>query len=186
MTPRGRASCVGVIGYMALAAVLAWTLMFVVTRTHMLQLEHGRLLKQRLDEQWLVARCQDDEFYHNMRQHSELCDTVSDNQHDSVLLHALRRVIEQSYLCGYEPCLSLFEGAVRAVLRQGAPMLGMLALLLVLLPSVCFPLWRRQMNVLADRRYHALYHQPYGEQHFRSTDWRRRPGHNMLDDGFAM
>jgi len=185
MTPRGRASCVGVIGYMALAAVLAWTLMFVVTRTHMLQLEHGRLLKQRRDEQWLLARCQDDEFYHNMRQHSKLCDTVTDNQHDSVFLHALRRVIEQSYLCGYEPCLSLLEGAVRAVLRQGAPALAVGAVVLLLLPTVCLPLWRRQMNVLADKRYQALYHQPYGEQHFRSTDWRRRPGH-MLDDGFAM
>ena len=101
------------------------------------------------------------------------------------LLHAMRRVIEQSYLCGYEPCLTLLEGAVRAVLRQGAPALAVGALVLLLLPTVCFPLWRRQMNVLADRRYHALYHQPYGEQHFRTTDWRRRSGY-MLDDAYAM
>jgi len=120
-----------------------------------------------------------------MRQHSELCDTMTDNLHDLVFLHALRRVIEQSYLCGYEPCLTLFEGSVRAVLRQGAPALAAGALVLLLLPTVCFQLWTRQMNMLADRRYHALYHQQYCEQHFRATDWLRRSGH-LLDDGYGM
>ena len=89
-----------------------WLLMFVVSRVHMLHLSHSALTQQREDEHWLLRQCASDEFYHNMKQHSSLCDDLSALSRSSVLLSAVQHVIDHTYLCGYTPCHELLDATV--------------------------------------------------------------------------
>lgn len=100
---------------------------FVATRTHMF---HGALMRRQqniLNNQWLVQQCKSPDFYSNMKQHSTLCDDVVLEQTDAVWLHALRDVIDQTYLCGDMPCISRIEQFVVWVFARGVFLLASLA-----------------------------------------------------------
>ena len=141
-----------------------------ITHLHALQVEYSSIMRTRENEEWLMIQCQSDEFYHNMKHHSALCDQIAQTQHEFVLLHALRNVIQNSDVCGVHSCIELLENTVEFIMRQGAYVLIVLCALVVLMPTICLPLWRRQMNVLADRRHVYLYNDPYGAQHYQATD----------------
>ena len=74
-------------------AVLIVVLVFI-THLHALQVEYSSIMRTRENEEWLMIQCQSDEFYHNMKHHSALCDQIAQTQHEFVLLHALRNVIQ--------------------------------------------------------------------------------------------
>jgi hypothetical protein len=91
---------------------------------------HGALMRRQqniLNNQWLVQQCKSPDFYSNMKQHSTLCDDVVLEQTDAVWLHALRDVIDQTYLCGDMPCISRIEQFVVWVFARGVLLLAMLA-----------------------------------------------------------
>ena len=147
-----------------------WLFFFVVTRTHMFVQAHQELHTQREEETWLLEQCKSDEFYHNMKKHSALCDSVEKNRRDVLLLNAMRQVIENSYLCGYESCTDIMARFVAKLMQQGIVTLCLALGALVLTPMLILPLWRRQMNRLADQHHRTLYHAPYGQPHYRLTD----------------
>ena len=131
---------------------------------------YEELKTQREDESWLSEQCQSDEFYHNMKKHSTLCDNVEFNRRDIMVLNALRQVVENSHLCGYESCVSILERTVHSIMKQGIMTLAVIVIVLMLLPLIILPLWRKQMNRIADSQYRKLYHAPYGVSHYRLTD----------------
>ena len=100
---------------------------FVATRTHMFH--RALMLRQQniLNNQWLVQQCKTPDFYSNMKQHSTLCDDVVLEQTDAVWLHALRDVIDQTYLCGDMPCINRIEQIVVWVFARGVLLLASLA-----------------------------------------------------------
>jgi len=89
-----------------------WLLFFVLSHGHMLHISHSALSQQRDDERWLLQQCVTDEFYHNMKQHSSLCDDLSTLSRSSVLLAAVQHVVNHTYLCGYTPCHELLDATV--------------------------------------------------------------------------
>ena len=100
---------------------------FVATRTHMF---HGALMRRQqsmLNNQWLVLQCKSPDFYSNMKQHSTLCDDVVLEQTDALWLHALRDVIDQTYLCGDVPCINRIEHFIVWVFGRGLLLLAALA-----------------------------------------------------------
>jgi hypothetical protein len=100
---------------------------FVATRTHMF---HGALMRRQqsmLNNQWLVLQCKSPDFYSNMKQHSTLCDDVVLEQTDNLWLHALRDVIDQTYLCGDVPCINRIEQFIVWVFGRGLLLLAALA-----------------------------------------------------------
>lgn len=111
---------------------------FVATRTHMFH--RALMLRQQniLNNQWLVQQCKTPDFYSNMKQHSTLCDDVVLEQTDAVWLHALRDVIDQTYLCGDMPCINRIEQIVVWVFARGVLLMASLAasFLLVFLLAV--------------------------------------------------
>jgi hypothetical protein len=100
---------------------------FVTTRTHMF---HGAFMRRQqsmLNNQWLVQQCKSPDFYSNMKQHSTLCDDVVLEQTDALWLHALRDVIDQTYLCGHVPCIIVIEQCIVWVFGKGVLLLATLA-----------------------------------------------------------
>lgn len=150
-----------------------WLIFFVLTRIHMLHSAISRLSKERHNEHWLLEQCQQDEFYHNMKHHSTLCDEVSTNADDVLLLHAIREVVENSYVCGFQSCAEIVDVALASTAKQSMYVLVSGVCLLILAPSILFPLWRRSLHRVVSGtahrralREHSLYndmYDPYSE-----------------------
>jgi len=158
-----------------------WLLMFVLSRVHMLHLSYTSLSLQREDERWLLQQCSTDEFYHNMKQHSTLCDDLSTLSRSSVLLSAVQHVLDHTYLCGYTPCHELLDATLAWLLGKGLAVTAAVALMILLFPTLFVPILRNNMNVLADRRMHQLYNAPYGTNHYGAS----HPWSGEDEDKFA-
>ena len=108
-------------------AIILGVFAFLATRTHMF---HRALMSRqqiKLDNMWLVEQCKAPNFYSNMKQHSTLCDHVVLEQTDSLWLHALRDVIDNTYVCGDMPCINRIEQALQWVFGKGILLLAAVA-----------------------------------------------------------
>jgi len=143
-----------------------WLLMFVISRVHMLHLSFTALKQQREDESWLLGQCTTHEFYHNLKQHSSLCDDLAVASRGSLLLNAVQHVVDNTFLCGYTPCHVLLDATLAWLLGKGLVVTALLALAVLLFPTLFLPIVRSNMNYLADRRMHQLYNAPYGTGHY--------------------
>ena len=118
--------CNVIFGALFIALTLC-AIAFVATRTHMF---HGALMRRQqsvLNNEWLLQQCRSSEFYSNMKQHSTLCDDIVLEQTDALWLHALRDVIDQTYLCGDMPCINRVEQGLVWVFGKGVLLLAALA-----------------------------------------------------------
>jgi hypothetical protein len=133
------------LGLAALALVGVYVTGFLVTRVHMFQSAFASEQQQRENDQWLLAQCADDAFYHNMRHHSDICEQVSQGGFRSTWLSAVDHVVRHTHACGYQSCVSIVEDTLSWVLGRGL-LFGVGALvLLVLAPTLTLPLMRLHM-----------------------------------------
>jgi len=157
-----RAGCMPLL---LLVAVL-WAAAFVLSRIHMMYQAYTDLSEVRDDESWLLGQCATHEFYSRMKQHSSLCDEVKHKAKDVIMLRAIRHVIDNSYLCGYEPCSAIVDSFIVWALGRGLVLTIAVVLLLVFGPACLMPVYRRQMNARADERVRELYYTPYNQDGF--------------------
>ena len=144
-------------------------LTFLFSRIYMLHHNYNVLLTEREYDSWLLQQCKHDEFYHNMKHHSSLCDDLAMRSRDSVLMTAIQRVIEKSYMCGFEPCSATLDAMLQWMTGRGlVATVGVLVLLLAI-PSAVLPYLRRSFNNIADTRMRHLHHAPYGHERYIET-----------------
>ena len=168
-----------------IGAVVLWLLGFLLSRIHMMHHAYNVLLQKQEDERWLLTQCKNDTFYHNMKQHSKLCDDAAARQHDILILAALRETIDKTYFCGYDPCSDFLDSLLTRVLGRGLITCLVLGGVLLTLPTIFFPLLRQYMNVMADQRVQQLYNMPYGATQYITshpwTDLQQHPSHNKWE-----
>lgn len=140
--------------------------LFMVSRIHILHDAYSRANQLREDETWLLEQCKLHEFYHNMKQHSGLCDEVQAKHNSILILDALQHVVNNTYLCGYQPCSALISSMIDWAMGRGAMIMIWVAGIMLVLPTLFVPVWRKFINLQADHRMHQLYHQPFGDQHY--------------------
>lgn len=134
----------------ASAAVAAWCLAFVMTRLHMFQHVYTRKLQEFTNDEWLRQQCESDDFYHNMKHHSSICEDANAKLNESIWLSAADHVARHSYLCGYSPCATLLEDLVAWMLGRGVVITSIFCGLLMVMPSIFLPLWRRNITYCND------------------------------------
>ena len=106
-----------------------------------------------------------------MKVHSALCDDVAHKARDVLLFKAVQHVIYHSYLCGYTPCTEILDGLAQWAVGRGL-MFSLAALtLLVFGPVLLLPMYRRQLNSLADERINHLYREGAGCPDGRGGRW---------------
>lgn len=147
-----------------LLVVAVWIATFAVSRMHMLWQAYSDLNEVRDDESWLLQQCRADEFYSKMKQHSALCDEVAHKAKDVLVLKALHHVIDNSYLCGYDPCTELLDRMVTWALGRGIMFTSCVVLVMVMGPVLLFPVYRRQLHSMQEERARALYHSAYDKE----------------------
>ena len=81
--PRPPPSCCSV-QFVLGAFVSMYAMMFMVSRIHILHEAYAAGIQLRDDESWLLQQCESHDFYHNMKQHSGLCDEVK-AKHNSIV-----------------------------------------------------------------------------------------------------
>lgn len=146
-----------------------WLAMFAFSRLFMLYNEYQSEIAMRADDQWLRAKCKDPEFFHNMKQHTDLCIKVEQNGRRSCLMVAMNNVISSTYLCGYRSCADYASSFLQWVMNLSLPFILAATALLLLTPTMIYPMYCAYLNRLADRRVMSLYNTPYGMQHYIDT-----------------
>ena len=146
-----------------------WLVCFIFSRAHILHVAYNTIIQAREDESWLLQQCEQHEFYHNMKQHSALCDELAGKSKNVAVFDAMQHVVDNTYLCGYTPCYLMLEAVSAWMLGRGFFLTLALAVLVLFSPSLFMPFWRRNMNHMADRRMHQLYNTPYGTPHYQHS-----------------
>jgi len=143
-----------------------WVLTFALSHAHMMFEAYSNFTEAREDESWLLGQCSGSEFCSRMKQHSSLCDEVTHKAKIIILLQAVRHGIDNSYLCGYDPCADLLDRLASWTLGRGL-VLSMLCMLLLVFGPVCLvPFYHRQMNTMADQRVKELYYTLFEQEQF--------------------
>lgn len=152
-----RASCMPLIMLVA----MTWMATFVLSRAHMMLQAYTDFHEIREDESWLLGQCKTDEFYSKMKQHSSLCDEVAHKAKDVLMLKAMRHVLDNSYLCGYDPCSELLDRVVLWALGRGLLFTVCFLAVLVLGPVLVLPMYRKQVDRVAEERLRLAYSAPH-------------------------
>lgn len=153
--------CMHVTFFVLFFVTLSTISLFVLSRVYIFQHEYNVLNTERLNEEWLFQQCEDDNFYHQMKHHSQLCDEIAARQTDSVWLEAIKRVAGKTYLCGEQPCVEIINSIVDWCLGRGFLVVVFFLLFMLLLPTCFFPIWHVQnRNMLAMRRRYMV-NDPY-------------------------
>jgi len=89
-------------------AFAIYILMVIVERAVVFHEAYTSWQSKVQEEAWLLLQCGDPQFYSNLRQHTDLCETVHKNSRKSALLTALSAVAANTFLCGDQQCISIF------------------------------------------------------------------------------
>jgi hypothetical protein len=143
---------------MAFTVYMKWVLMgcwvlwlstLVVTRVFIFHEAYLAHVSKVADERWLLRQCGDSDFYSNIRQHTDLCESVSLNARSSAILAALNEMAVNTYACGSKSCPAVFQGIF---MRLGWQSLGVVALLFVFAPNMFVVLYNAVVG-----RYNTKY-----------------------------
>lgn len=125
-------------------------------------------LDKRDKERYLLHKCQDPEFFHNIRLHTDLCSEVEANARQWLLGKAAIYAFGNTYICGKKPCSETLGNIVS---RLGWQACLLLAVLAFVSPNILYHLMhfhhlrniRRREMELRERhnRYGTAYYQAW-------------------------
>lgn len=147
-------SCVcNILMYLLAVALAIGSVAFCATRTHMYHMAFSKRQLQVHNDAWLLQQCRSAEFYSNMKHHSTLCDDAELAKSDAIWLHALRDVIDSTYICGGESCAVTLDRCLQWLLGRGLLTLGAVTFCLFVLLTLSMQLQRT--CILRDERTHT-------------------------------
>jgi hypothetical protein len=119
-----------------------WIVSFSVGRFFVFYEAYTSALRVVRDEAWIRAQCADPQFYSNLKQHSDLCQSVQINFERSPLLVALNAVSETAHLCGRYSCTD----NLMAISRGGWPVILSVGFISLLAPTLLVQVMRLLMS----------------------------------------
>jgi hypothetical protein len=119
-----------------------WIVSFSVGRFFVFYEAYTSALRVVRDEAWIRAQCADPQFYSNLKQHSDLCQSVQINFERSPLLVALNAVSETAHLCGRYSCTD----NLMAISRGGWPVILSVGFVSLLAPTLLVQVMRLLMS----------------------------------------
>lgn len=131
-----------------------WIVSFSMGRFFVFYEAYTSALRTVRDEAWIRTQCDDPQFYSNLKQHSDLCQSVQINFERSPLLVALNAVSETSHLCGRYSCT---ENLV-TISKGGWPVILSVGIISLLAPTLLVNIMRLLMtsrNELPTSNFHA-------------------------------
>lgn len=142
-------------------AVTCWAMGFLITRMYVLHLAYNKRAVGLKNNLWLQQQCQSHEFYHNMKHHSNVCEEVDSRSSESIFLGAVADTIEQTYLCGYEPCEAVIDRALTWVVGKGIVVIAGVTLALLVFVLALVPIARAYQRFCYRNKHLYLRSDPY-------------------------
>lgn len=164
---------VNCVSFIILGSVLSLGMAFAFTRVYMIHARYNELVDERERDGWLIQQCTQDAFYHNMKHHSDICDSVSSRQRDSLVMKATSSVLQETLQNGSSSLYSFVSGMFEWALGRGIVASSFVLIVLLCAPTLMVPMFRRQMNRMADQRLQNLHYAPYGHERYISTAHKR-------------
>jgi len=142
----------------ACVMTVSWISVIIVGRVFDFHRSYVAFTEQTRSEQWLLGRCQDDHFYHNMAYHTDVCALVVSNSQISPTLFAINASMAQMKMCGLYECSTV----LLMISTGGVPLVACCVLLYVMAPSFLLPLaqdmYEKRAQTLLQRRCSPLLH----------------------------
>ena len=138
----------------ASATVCVGILAFLATRTHMYHTAYYKRRQTQENSVWLLQQCKSSDFYSNMKHHSSICDDVALAENDSLWLHALRDVIDETRICGEHACATRAQHALEWILGRGLLTFGSAVFILCVLFTLAVHLQRTFASAQLGTHYH--------------------------------
>ena len=144
-----------VLKLMIICLTTFWIVSFSMGRFFIFYEAYTSALRTVRDEAWIRTQCSDPQFYSNLKQHSDLCQSVQINFERSPLLVALNAVSETAHLCGRYSCTE----SLIAISQGGWPVMLSVGFISLIAPTLLVQVMRSLMsssrNDLPINNYHA-------------------------------
>ena len=142
---------------------LFWGVSILIVKSHLLHVSFTARQQQIMNNKWLIEQCKESEFYHNMKHHATLCDDIELQNRDSIWLHALRDVLDNSSVCGPVHCDALFAASLSYMIDHLPLLIAFVIVISVMVLIFCVP-WYSQKDRLRNAHIRDL-----------EDDWQCRP-----------
>jgi hypothetical protein len=123
-----------------------------------LQTEHAAARQKLMDDQWLLEKCGQPDFYMRLKQHTDLCESVEANARRNILLHCVTSALQKTQLCGFASCESIAIKLVDTLMKGGVFMLACFIVLLIAVPCMIVVLYRNFVEKIAEVFTLSPYH----------------------------
>jgi hypothetical protein len=114
------------------------------------QTEHAAARQKLMDDQWLLEKCGQPDFYMRLKQHTDLCESVEANARRNILLYSVTGALQKTQLCGFDSCESIAVKVVDTLMKGGIFMLACLVVLLIAVPCMIVILYRNFVEKIAE------------------------------------
>jgi hypothetical protein len=129
---------------------------------YVLHVEHTTARQRLMDDQWLLKRCGEPDFYMRLKQHTDLCEGVEANARRSILLHSLASALRSTQLCGFDSCTNIAKEISDAILRGGIITIATAIAILFTIPLLFTVIYRRFVDSVSEHHLRTKYNMPYG------------------------
>ena len=142
--------------------MIVFTLLIVLNFIYTLHTELTTARQRLMDDQWLLARCGEPDFYIRLKQHTDLCEGVEANARRSILLHSFASALRTTQLCGFDSCTNIVTAFVDTILRGGIITIAIAIAIIITLPVVSLHMYRRFIDNVSEHHLRTKYNMPYG------------------------
>ena len=133
-----------------LVFILIFGSLVIINFLYALQIEHAAARQKLMDDQWLLEKCGEPDFYMRLKQHTDLCESVEANARRNILLHCVTSALQNTQLCGFASCESIAVKLVDTLMKGGVFMLACFIVLLIAVPCMIVVLYRNFVEKIAE------------------------------------
>jgi hypothetical protein len=148
--------------HVSIICIAVFTALVTCNFLYTLHSEHATARQRLLDDQWLLKRCGEPDFYIRLKQHTDLCEGVEANARRSILLHSFTAALRTAQLCGFDSCTNIAAAIVDTVIRGGIITFTISIVIFFTLPILLTIMYRRFVDNISENHLRTKYNMPYG------------------------
>lgn len=138
---------------------LIWVFMIVVSGIYNFHLAYSSHTAKKNDDKWLLTKCSEPDFFIRLKQHTDLCDSITKNAQSNAILFALNQVVSTTHVCGSRSCFEIASDIVNKLGWQAVLLLGIVAVVvahttITLLRTYMYSRINRHEGFFSSSKYH--------------------------------
>jgi hypothetical protein len=145
-----------------MVCMIIFTSLVICNFLYVLHSEHASARQRLMDDQWLLKRCGEPDFYIKLKQHTDLCEGVEANARRSILLHSVASALRSTQLCGFDSCTNIAKEITDTIIRGGIITIATAVAIIFTVPIIFTVIYRRFIDSVSENHLRTKYNMPYG------------------------